>query len=76
MKLYWNFANFADLYEEKINPQNPLYYLYEGEWESIKVEIETFNARMLLFRGYCKVTKRWPPASAGCLPRDRRSLPV
>ncbi|MGD0123766.1 MAG: penicillin acylase family protein [Terriglobia bacterium] len=41
----WNFPNIADVYEEKLNPQNPLQYLYEGEWKSIQVENETFKIK-------------------------------
>jgi acyl-homoserine-lactone acylase len=38
----WNQPNIADVYEEKINPNNRLEYLYEGKWRPIRVERETF----------------------------------
>lgn len=38
----WNRPNIADLYEEKLNPDNNLQYLYDGSWRSIRVEHETF----------------------------------
>jgi acyl-homoserine-lactone acylase len=41
----WNFPNISDIYEEKINPQNSLQYLYEGEWRPIKVEYEEFKVK-------------------------------
>jgi acyl-homoserine-lactone acylase len=41
----WNFPNISDVYEEKINPRNPLQYRYEGEWRNIKVEVETFRIK-------------------------------
>ncbi len=41
----WNEPNMADVYEEKINPQNHLQYLYEGEWRNIRVEHETFGIK-------------------------------
>jgi acyl-homoserine lactone acylase PvdQ len=41
----WNAPNISDVYEEKINPENPLQYLYEGQWKDIKVEYETFKVK-------------------------------
>jgi len=41
----WNEPNISDVYEEKINPENPLQYLYEGEWRAIRVENETFQVK-------------------------------
>src|SRR6266478_3702990 len=41
----WNEPNMADLYEEKINPENHLQYLYDGHWRDIRVETETFRVK-------------------------------
>ena len=41
----WNEPNMADVYEEKINPENHLQYLYEGTWRDIRSETETFRVR-------------------------------
>ena len=41
----WNQPNIADVYEEKLNPENPLQYLYEGRWREIRVEQETFRVK-------------------------------
>ncbi|MFN0166792.1 MAG: penicillin acylase family protein [Bryobacteraceae bacterium] len=41
----WNQPNIADVYEEKIDPENPLRYLYDGAWRSIRVESETFRVK-------------------------------
>ncbi|HKW97537.1 MAG TPA: penicillin acylase family protein [Bryobacteraceae bacterium] len=41
----WNEPNMADVYEEKINPGNPLQYLYDGLWRDIRVESETFRVK-------------------------------
>ena len=41
----WNQPNIADVYEEKINPANPLQYLYEGAWRDIRVEYEAFRVK-------------------------------
>jgi acyl-homoserine-lactone acylase len=38
----WNQPNMSDVYEEKINPENPRQYLYEGQWRAIRMEQETF----------------------------------
>ena len=43
--LTYNSVNIADAYEEKINPQNPLQYLYEDEWRNITVALETFGIK-------------------------------
>ncbi|HVP48594.1 MAG TPA: penicillin acylase family protein [Bryobacteraceae bacterium] len=41
----WNEPNMADVYEEKINPENHLQYLYEGQWRDIRVDTETFRVK-------------------------------
>jgi acyl-homoserine lactone acylase PvdQ len=41
----WNEPNISDVYEEKLNPKNPLQYLYEGSWKPIRVEYEEFRIR-------------------------------
>ncbi len=41
----WNQPNISDVYEEKINPDNPLQYLYEGAWRNIQVETATFRVK-------------------------------
>jgi len=41
----WNTPNISDVYEEKLNPQNSLQYLYEGAWRDIKVSEETFRIK-------------------------------
>ncbi len=41
----WNQPNISDVYEEKINPENHLQYLYEGAWRDIRVEIATFRVK-------------------------------
>jgi acyl-homoserine-lactone acylase len=41
----WNDPNIADVYEEKLNPQNPRQYLYEGKWQDMRVEHEPFRVR-------------------------------
>jgi acyl-homoserine-lactone acylase len=41
----WNWPNIADVYEEKINPQDSLQYLYEGRWKAIRVNDETFRVK-------------------------------
>jgi acyl-homoserine lactone acylase PvdQ len=40
-----NFPNIADVYEEKLNPKDPLQYLYEGGWKRITVEYQTFRIK-------------------------------
>ena len=35
----------SDVYEEKINPENHLQYLYEGKWREIRVETATFRVK-------------------------------
>jgi acyl-homoserine-lactone acylase len=39
----WNQPNMSDVYEEKINPDNNLQYLYEGAWRDIRVETADFR---------------------------------
>ena len=41
----WNTPNISDVYEEKINPQNSLQYLYEGAWRDIEVSYEVFSIK-------------------------------
>lgn len=41
----WNQPNISDVYEEKINPENNLEYLYDGKWLPIHVEYATFHVR-------------------------------
>lgn len=41
----WNEPNMADVYEEKINPDNHRQYLYEGQWRDILVDTETFRVK-------------------------------
>lgn len=41
----WNQPNMSDVYEEKINPDNRLQYLYEGGWRDIRVETATFRIK-------------------------------
>jgi acyl-homoserine lactone acylase PvdQ len=41
----WNEPNIADVYEERLNPKNPLQYFYDGKWLDIKMEQETFRVK-------------------------------
>jgi acyl-homoserine-lactone acylase len=41
----YNSPNIADIYEEKLNSDNALQYLYEGSWRPIRVEYETFRIK-------------------------------
>jgi acyl-homoserine-lactone acylase len=41
----WNQPNISDVYEEKLNPNGELQYLYEGEWREIQVETATFRIK-------------------------------
>ncbi len=41
----WNEPNMADVYLERINPENHLQYLYEGKWRDIEVQYETFGIK-------------------------------
>lgn len=41
----YNAPNIADVYEEKLNPENHQQYLYEGEWRDIEVVYETFRIK-------------------------------
>jgi len=41
----WNTPNISDVYEEKINPENRLQYLYDGHWRDIRVEYATFRVK-------------------------------
>jgi len=45
----------ADVYEEEINPQNPLQYRYDGEWRD--VEVATAEIKVKTDNGY-KTVKR------------------
>lgn len=50
----WNEPNMSDVYEEKINPDNPLQYLYDGKWRSIRVDSATFKIKSQ--KGFDSVT--------------------
>ena len=41
----WNEPNMSDVYEEKLNPDGSLQYLYEGAWKAIRVEHESFRIK-------------------------------
>lgn len=41
----WNRPNISDVYIEKINPDNPMQYWFEGKWNPIRMEKETFSVR-------------------------------
>ena len=41
----WNQPNISDVYEEKINPENRMEYLYEGTWRPIRAEMAVFNVK-------------------------------
>ncbi|MEK7409123.1 MAG: penicillin acylase family protein, partial [Acidobacteriota bacterium] len=41
----YNAPNIADIYEERINPENHLQYLYEGGWRDVRVEREAFRIK-------------------------------
>jgi acyl-homoserine lactone acylase PvdQ len=41
----WNEPNMADVYEEKLNPENLHQYSYEGQWRDIRKETETFRVK-------------------------------
>ncbi len=41
----YNSPNISDIYEEKLNPQNHLQYLYEGQWKDVRVEQATFKVK-------------------------------
>ena len=41
----WNEPNMSDVYEERLNPKNPLQYFYDGEWKSIRVTYENFRIK-------------------------------
>ncbi len=41
----WNAPNISDVYIEKINPDGSMQYLFEGKWNPIRVEKETFNVK-------------------------------
>jgi acyl-homoserine-lactone acylase len=41
----WNEPNISDVYEERLNPKNPLEYWYEKKWKPIRVEYETFRIK-------------------------------
>jgi acyl-homoserine-lactone acylase len=42
----WNRPNISDAYIEKINPDGSMQYLFEGKWNPIRTERETFSVRM------------------------------
>lgn len=41
----WNDPNIADVYEEKLHPQDDLRYLYDGAWRKMRVEAERFRIK-------------------------------
>ena len=41
----WNEPNISDVYIERLNPKNPLEYLYDGQWKPIRVQYETFRIK-------------------------------
>jgi acyl-homoserine-lactone acylase len=41
----WNEPNIADVYEEKINPENHFQYLYDGKWRDIQVDKAVFRVK-------------------------------
>jgi len=41
----WNRPNISDVYIEKINPDDRMQYLFEGKWNPIRIERETFSIR-------------------------------
>ena len=41
----WNEPNISDVYEERLNPANPLQYLYEGKWKPVQVEYQVFHVK-------------------------------
>ena len=50
----YNTPNIADIYEEKLNPQNHLQYSYEGQWKDVRVDQATFRIKSP--RGFDSVT--------------------
>lgn len=41
----YNNPNIADVYEEKLKPDDPAKYEYDGRWRAMRVEEETFRIR-------------------------------
>ena len=41
----WNRPNISDVYIEKINPGSRMQYLFDGTWNPIRVERETFRVK-------------------------------
>jgi len=41
----YNSPNIADIYEERLDPEDHGRYSYEGEWRRIRVEAETFRIK-------------------------------
>jgi penicillin amidase len=41
----YNGPNIADVYEERLNPENHQQYLYEGQWREIEVVYESFRVK-------------------------------
>jgi acyl-homoserine-lactone acylase len=41
----WNEPNISDVYEERLNPNNPLEYLYDQKWQPIRVDYEQFRIK-------------------------------
>ncbi len=50
----YNSPNIADIYEEKLNPENHLQYFYEGKWKDIRVDQAIFKIKNS--RGFDSVT--------------------
>jgi acyl-homoserine-lactone acylase len=41
----WNQPNIADVYEERVNPENTTQYLYEGKWRTMRMERQSFRVK-------------------------------
>ena len=41
----WNSPNVSDVYIEKLDPDGSMQYLFEGKWNPLRVEQETFNVK-------------------------------
>ncbi len=41
----WNQPNMSDVYEEKVDPENPRRYAYDGGWREIREEMATFHVK-------------------------------
>lgn len=60
-KLAWgattSIADVQDLFVEKVNPENPEEYFYQGEWRRFTVREEIISVRGLLRRGHVEERK-------------------